>query len=509
MAYVRRVVTASGATAVQICEKHKGKRSIVAHVGSAHTPLELALLEDEARRRLQVDGQGEFDLDISGVSEGLVRNVPAGGQPQAVGSVSKVLWEVLEGAYRRIGFDALDDKAFKQLVLARIVEPASKADTARVVESLGVSSLSRRTFFRCLQRVVDLDYQDVVCKVAFRFATRDHMLALALFDTTTLHFATDKTDELRAAGRSKEGRYGPQVQYGLLTDREGFPLEFVLFPGNKGETRYFVPTIESLIKRHGKALKDLVVVADAGILSAANCAALEDLGLFFIVGSKSSSAKKDILTSLTNEQIDTGFTDGQIFESTRVMTHERKQVKRRVVYQYREKRALRDKKVLSDQKAHALTVQTNPSRLTKAKFVSLQGNTAQFNQKLYDQALARAGLKGYVTNLPHTFTGSDIIAWYSDLFQIEKSFRMTKSDLEGRPFYHHSAKAITAHLTIVFTALAVARYLQQTTNVSIKQLVKDLAPLRDVIIQIGDHTQTIPSHIPSQMRHYLKTKPGH
>lgn len=512
VAFIRRFVTASGATAVQICEKQGRKRVTLEHIGSAHTPLEAALLEEEARRRLQVRGQGELDLGLadsfSGEVNGLVRDLPVPGQIQATGSVSRVLWEVLDNAYHRIGFDVLGDEAFKQLVLARIVEPGSKSDTARVVSGLGIESLSIRTFHRCLQRIIDRDYQDTVCRAAFDYATSEHKLGLALFDTTTLHFATDKTDELKTMGRSKEGRYGPQVQYGLLTDREGFPLEFVLFPGNKGETRYLVPAIEALVARHGSALDDLVVIADAGILSAANCGALEDLGLYFIVGSKTSSVKQDLLAHLTDEELGAGFTDGQIFETTRIMTHKGKRSSRRVVYQYREKRGVRDRKVLADQKAHALQVQSNPSRLTKAKFVTIDGKTTRFNEKLYDQAMARTGLKGYVTNLPQTLDGNEIITWYSDLFQIERSFRMTKSDLNGRPFYHHTTKAIRAHLVIVFTALAVARHLQQVTGTSIKQLLKDLQPLRDVTIKIGDLTQTIPTQIPQEHRHYLKIENG-
>ena len=277
MAYVRKVVTASGATAVQVCEKVGGQQKVLAHIGSAHDEVSLALLMDKARNWLQVPGQDELDLEgLGGPADG--------GGPRTIGSVSALLWEVLEVAYSRVGFTAIKDEAFKQLVFARIVEPTTKADTPRVIQQLGVKPFSVSTFHRCLKRIVARDYQDQVCKVAFNFATRDRRLTLALFDTTTLHFQTDKTDNLRAPGRSKEGRFGPQVQFGLLTDTAGFPLEFVLFPGNKGETRYLIPTLEALVGRHGTKLKDLIVVADAGILSAQNCLALEALGFGFIVG---------------------------------------------------------------------------------------------------------------------------------------------------------------------------------------------------------------------------------
>lgn len=87
--------------------------------------------------------------------------------------------------------------------------------------------------------------------------------------------------------------------------------------------------------------------------------------------------------------------------------------------------------------------------------------------------------------------GQAVIDAYHDLWQVERSFRMTKSDLRARPVFHHQREAIEAHLTVVFAALAVARYLQGATGVTLKKLVQTLRPLRSVVIAIGD--QTIPA----------------
>lgn len=216
-----------------------------------------------------------------------------------------------------------------------------------------------------------------------------------------MHFETDKTDEIRAMGRSKEGRYGPQIQYGLLTDREGFPLEYVVFPGNKGETRYLVPVLESLVARHGRHLKDIVVVADAGLLSAGNCWALQSAGFDFIVGSKTSSAKNDLLSHLDTEDLNRDFVDKEIFECDRIMSGGNiPKTTRRVVYQYKADRAKRDLKVLADQQEYAKKVAATPSLVKPARFVTTTGNKPEFDQKAYDLAVKRAGLKGYVTSLP-------------------------------------------------------------------------------------------------------------
>ena len=79
---------------------------------------------------------------------------------------------------------------------------------------------------------------------------------------------------------------------------------------------------------------------------------------------------------------------------------------------------------------------------------------------------------------------------YHQLWQIEKSFRMSKTDLRARPIYHHKRDSIEAHLTIVLAALAVSRWLERQTGWSIKKLVKTLRRYRTIAIQAGDHILT-------------------
>ena len=81
----------------------------------------------------------------------------------------------------------------------------------------------------------------------------------------------------------------------------------------------------------------------------------------------------------------------------------------------------------------------------------------------------------------------EVIASYHDLWHVEASFRMSKSDLRARPIFHHTREAIEAHLTIVFAALAVARYLQDATGMSVKKIVHALRPLQQVTVRIAGH----------------------
>ena len=155
--FVRRVPTASGATAVQIVRK-RGRRVVgIDHVGSAHDEDRLALLIETAKRRLHAD-QYALELDVT-PPQPAERGAPV---VEATGSL--LLWEALVGLYEQLGFTAIADTAFRALVLGRIVEPTSKLDTVRVLDELGVVSPSRVTFLRCLKRAIEKDYRSVIAE---------------------------------------------------------------------------------------------------------------------------------------------------------------------------------------------------------------------------------------------------------------------------------------------------------------------------------------------------------
>jgi hypothetical protein len=281
--FIRKVPTASGARAVQIV--HKQGRQVVGieHIGSAHDDGQLAVLMEIARQRL-LPGQDSLDLAPSGAPAAVSASSGVGAGARVEAMCSRLLWDVLAGAYERLGFDAVGDETFKDLVLARIIEPTSKADTIRVLGEIGVPSPGLRTIFRSLDRCVARDYRDQLAKACVARCSGDGPIVMVMYDVTTLHFEAEKEDQLRRVGMSKEHRVDPQVQVGLLVDPAGFPLEIHLFEGNEAETKTLIPVLEAFTKRHG--VRDTIVVADAGMLSAANLNALEDAGFSFIVGSR-------------------------------------------------------------------------------------------------------------------------------------------------------------------------------------------------------------------------------
>ena len=106
----------------------------------------------------------------------------------------------------------------------------------------------------------------------------------------------------------------------------------------------------------------------------------------------------------------------------------------------------------------------------------------------------------------------EIIDKYHQLWHVEQSFRMTKTDLQARPIFHHLRDSIEAHLTIVFAALAVSRVVQDATGLAIGNVVKQLRPLRTSTIAINGVTESFPPHIPnpqSEILNALGFKTGH
>ena len=154
------VVRASGATAVQIV--HKRGRTVLGidHIGSAHDEGQLAMLLETARAQLNAGQQ------MLPIKDGPTGGRPIG-EPVVEGTASLIVWQTLEAVYAWLGFDQIADEAFKALVLARIIEPTSKADTVRVLAELGVPGPTRVTFMRCLKRVIERDYRTMIAQACF------------------------------------------------------------------------------------------------------------------------------------------------------------------------------------------------------------------------------------------------------------------------------------------------------------------------------------------------------
>jgi transposase len=124
------------------------------------------------------------------------------------------------------------------------------------------------------------------------------------------------------------------------------------------------------------------------------------------------------------------------------------------------------------------------------------------NRQLEAKIRALARWKGYTTNLTGQPT-EFVIGAYHQLWRIEKSFRMSKHDLQARPIYHRTRDSIDAHLTMVFAALAVSHWIEAQTGWSIKKFVRTVRRYRTVTIQAGRQTLTAAEPPPDNLAEAL------
>jgi hypothetical protein len=499
--YLRTVKTASGATAVQIVHASRRGSRDIEHVGSAHDEAELAVLTAVARQRLAA-GQEELDLGLVGAE----RSGGAAGALPITSSRTGHLWDALCHGYDVLGFDraAGGDEVFRQLVLARIVEPTSKLDSLRVLEENGVAPPSYPTVKRRLPLYAQESWRQKLSAACAAHAGLGRA-SLVLYDVSTLYFETDTGDGFREPGFSKERRLEPQITIGLLTDAAGFPLMVNAFDGNAAETTTMLPTIQAFMAAY--QLGDVTVVADAGMVSAANQKAIEDAGLSFILGARIPDVPY-VVAAWRRGGPDQEIPDGQIFCQpwpAGPTDNRRDQV---IYYQYKADRARRTLRGIDEQVAKAENAVAGKTAVKRNRFVQLTGGTRTVNRALEAKARALAGLKGYVTNLAACPDGTPVTAEfvidaYHRLFHIEKSFRMSKHDLQARPIYHRTRDSIDAHLTIVFAALAVARWLEHRTGWSIRRFVRTARRYRTIEIQAGAHTITAADPLPDDLRDVL------
>lgn len=491
MAYVRTVKTASGATAVQIVwSTRRGSRSIE-HLGSAHDQAELAALKAAATERLAAN-QAMLDLDVA---------APPGSEPLPITSTRMThLWDALCAAYRILGLESATkgDTVFRDLVLARIIEPTSKIDAERVLTEVGVEPASYATVKRRLPSYAHPQWRQALAAASARRAGLGPA-SLVLFDVSTLYFETDAGDGFREPGFSKERRLEPQITLGLLTDAAGFPLTVQAFEGNKAETATMLPVINAFKTAH--QLSDVTVVADAGMISEANQIAIKAAGLSFILGTRIPflpDVVREWRDNHPNEAIPDGLVLTQPWPAT--STEKTRGIPDRVIYyQFRHDRARRTLRGIDEQVRKAERAVDGHAPVKRNRYIQLTGAAKSVNRTLEAKTRALAGWKGYTTNLASA-SPTFVIDAYHQLWHIEKSFRMSKHDLQARPIYHHLRDSIEAHLSIVVAAMAVSHHIETQTGWSIKKFVRTARRYRTVKIQAGNQTLTAADPLPDDLR---------
>lgn len=451
---IRIVKTPSNKSGVQVVTR-RGKDFILhKQIGSAGSEEEKQKLVSQAQEYILAKDPQQNLFDGKGVLSTLEDVEITESQPL-------FLYRLLSGIYNHLGFDTFNDPVIRDLVVARIYYPVSKLEIADILKDSFNCNHSLKTIYRHLKQAVEKDLKDSFQTALISFSREDlnDSLRLVFYDVTTLAFDSQAKVGLKDFGYSKDKRFQDvQIIIGLVVNRDGFPLYFDIFKGSTFEGKTFIPVVEKIKKLLGSS--DLTVIADAAMISRLNIEELGRRNIGFIVGARLGNLPKALQEEIFGEI--SGVDQKAVTVSY---------LNNRLICQYSSSRAAHDRSNREKQIEKARAAISSPSKIThRFRFVQSLSGRYEVNSTLIKKAKMFEGIKGYLTNT--SLDEQTIIDRYHDLWRIEKSFRITKSDLEARPIFHRLDETITAHLIIVFAGLAIARYMEIKTNMSLKRIIK-------------------------------------
>jgi hypothetical protein len=243
------------------------------------------------------------------------------------------------------------------------------------------------------------------------------------------------------------------------------------------------------------------------MISDASQKAIEAAGLSFILGMKIPDVPYQV-GKWRREHPGEDIPDGHVFTRPWPAGPKDKRRDQVIYYSYKADRARGTLRGTDGQVAKAAKAVARLAPVKRNRFIALDDAVKSVNRELEAKARDLAGLKGYRTNLAACPDGTPVtadfvIGSYHRLFEIEKSFRMSKSDLQARPVYHRKRDSIRARLTIVLAALAVSRWIEAQAGWSIRKFVKTARRYRTIQIQAGQHTITAADPLPDDLRQAL------
>lgn len=464
--FVRKLKLKNGKTYIQVIDKSSGKYKVIKSFGCAESAEQLLLLTTKAHQWI-TNQQGLQEIDFLNADQFIEK---------LVGSINKmnlVGFDYLLGQiFNQIGFNKIKNDIFKELVICRIAYPKSKLKTTDYLYRYKHIEWSEDQLYRYLDKLYS-SQKEIVQQISYTHTLKvlNDNINVVFYDVTTIYFEIDQEDDLRRTGFSKEGKHqNPQIVLGLLVSKNGYPLAYEIFEGNKFEGHTMMPVVESFKQKYN--LNQLVIIADSGLLSKANVEELQSKDYEFIIGARIKSEPESIKKKILGLKLENG-------QSAVIKKQDLK-----LIITYSEDRAKKDR-YNREKGLKRLEKLIKTGRLTKSsinkrgynKFLKLEGEmNASIDAEKLKQDQKWDGLKGYLTNAK--LSKNQIIENYRHLWQIEKAFRIAKSDLKIRPIYHRLQRRIEAHICISFVAYKVYKELERQLN----ELKADISPMKAIEI---------------------------
>lgn len=405
--------------------------------------------------------------------------------------------EALRRLLRRAhpSFDA--ERLLRVMVFNRLCDPESKLGILRwlegaLVPGVAPETVSHQRLLRTMDTLVEHGDELETLLAGLLRPLLDQELSIVFYDLTTLRLEGQSTveGELRHYGMAKEGDITRQCLLGVVQTAEGLPIYHEVFAGNTAETTTLVPTIQRVLARF--PIRRVIVVADRGLLSLDNLDQLQqirigDQPLEFIlaVPGRRYAEFTDLLQDFHTQQCASApaeLVGERAWQGFRLVVAHHPQVAA-------ERTAARDQQIAAlEQQAQAwagkLDGQDTGTRYRGRK-LSDGGVMARFHQAVSEAKLSRIlrvdlssplftyeidekalalarvmdGKLLLVTNV-QDLTPAEIVARYKALADIERGFRVLKSEIEIAPVFHRLPDRIRAHALICFLALILYRVLR-------------------------------------------------
>jgi len=471
--FVRLKVNRSGSTSVQIVQKVGRINRVLKVVGCSFDESEIAQFKQRAHyEKERMYGATLFDPiekeDFQEIDNDCIQVM---GPELIIGKL-----------YDKIGFNQLKEPLLKQLVLSRLTSAGSKLRLSEHLSVTGKANLSVYSIYRFLDKI-SAHYKHQIEQISFDYTKQvlGGSIGVVFYDMTTLYFESSQPDELRIPGFSKDGKHQhPQIFLGLLVGRNGYPIGYDIFEGNIFEGHTLIPVIERFEKQFSIGYP--IVVADSGLLTKDNTETLTALGYQFILGAKIKSEKQWIMDLIEQQT----WEDGVTYEI-------HKEDGTRLIIEYSANRAKKD--AFNRERAlKKLEQQIDSGKLTKGninnrgynKYLRMEGDVSiSIDYQKIEKSIFWDGLKGYITNTKLSI--KEIITQYKELWNIERAFRISKTDLQIRPIYHRKRNRIEVHICISFMAYLIYKELERllkTNNVelSIEKAIEQINNMYEIKI---------------------------
>ena len=412
--------------------------------------------------------------------------------------------------FDRLGFSSLFSRLrynqLRDITIARVAMPSSKCRTADLLTRRYARQLSEDQIYRLMDRLIP--QVDTIKSKVFevtRHLSNQQKIDLLFFDVTTLYFESQKADELRDFGYSKNHKIGEtQIVLALATTSEGLPIGYTLFSGKTAEVKTLLQCLDEW--RQIADIGDAVVIADRAMMSADNLLAMEQKNMRYVVAAKLKQfpfkLKEQILARHKESLVQ--------IRTEQVLAQEYLVDKRRLIVSYSESRALKDqedRKRLISQLQKKVPGEADPRKLVTnrgyLKFLDdkVKGKVVLNEAKIVQES-RWDGLHGVITNDMST-PKEALLSRYRQLWIIEESFRINKHTLAMRPIYHFKPQRVQAHVLICYLAFALSRYTQHQLKsydicMSIEKIRDELLQVEASIVRVQGQVYRVPSKIKAE-----------